>query len=351
MTNQIFPTLSFRVFLMSALVLCVCVVAGCDRSGSQQADASVGAASENEQDGADIESEEERFVVLSPALGVMLRDLGFEDSIVGRHSYDNALSRSIPAVGSHLDIDYELLVTLEPTDLFFEINSVQIPQRVKDLASQHNWQIWTYELKTLDDIAITVDDLYLKLVGFNKDPGESPQSPMDVLGIDLQRNSPMDVELPSARLAQAWSPMGQLAAELGRTLVLAGVDPPGAMGPGSFHGQLIERLGITPALDTGGMWQELDYEDIIHLAPDSILVFSPKEPSANDGIGEPEQPNFSQIQTQLGGIAQLPIPAVEHQRIAIIDHPLGLLPSSSFGQVADEVRRVVEAWKNRSREP
>jgi len=284
---------------------------------------------------------ESRFAVFSPALGEMLQGLGFEDSIVGKHSFDLALSDSIPVMGSHIEIDYELLITLEPTDLFFEQNTTEIPERVRTLASANGWQIWTYRLNTLDDIAGAVDDLYLKLVGF-------PEKTIDdtnFMNPDLDPTSRFEIELPSARLARAWSPIGRDAAGARRVLLLASVDPPGAMGPGSFHAQLLDRLGITPAIDDGAQWQELDYEDIIALAPDSIIVFMPRALDADDLIGEPIPMDWATISAKLGGIARLPIPAAENHQIAIIDDPLGLLPSTSLARVADEIRAAIEGWK------
>jgi len=317
--------------LIGVLAACSKSPAGAAKSKAQQGQT---------QQAGDVES---RFAVFSPAIGVMLRDLGFEDSIVGKHTYDTALSDSIAVVGSHIDVDYEMLITLSPTDLFFEINTIEIPTRVKDLAAENDWQIWTYELKTLDDIATTIDDLYLKLVGFR----EKKIDDGNFLEIDIDPSAKFDIELPSARLANAWSPIGRPASAAGRMLVLASVDPPGAMGPGSFHAQLIDRLGVLPAITDGAMWQELDFEDMIELAPESILVFMPKPSDEQDLIGEPEPMSWAQIKSKAGGIADLPIPAAEHQRIAIIEHPLGLLPSSSLGQVADEVVAAIEGWYRR----
>ncbi len=327
------PHFYSRILFLLALVLMV----GCSKSPPDSASSS----SAKEK----IEQSESRFVVFSPAIGVMLRDLGFEDSIVGKHAYDTALSDSIAVVGSHIDIDYEMLITLSPSDVFFERNSVAIPERVRALAAEHDWQIWTYELKTLDDIATTIDDLYLKLVGFN----EKQVDDDNILDFDIDPTIKFDVELPSARLARSWSPIGRAASGAGRTLILASVDPPGAMGPGSFHAQLIGRLGIEEAIVDGGMWQELDFEDMIDLAPDSILVFMPSNPGSDDLIGEPEPRSWAQIQAKVGEIASLPIPAVENQRIAIIEHPLGLLPSSSLGQVADEIALAVRNWHEQAR--
>lgn len=298
--------------------------------------------------GANSQSEtetEERFAVFSPAIGVMLRDLGFEDDIVGRHSYDTALSSSIPVVGTHLEIDDEMLINVEPNVLIFEDNSVGVPDRIASLAKERGWAIWTFKLESLDDIATTLDDLYLRLVGF---PGDA-NSDNDPTTFEIDPTKRFEVDLPSARLARAWSPIGRDAACAGRTLLLAGVDPPGALGPGSFHAQMIERMGLTNALDSGGMWQELDLEDIAELAPDSILIFDPRE--ADSGIGEPVPLSWGEIEAALGPIASLPIPAVRSRRVGVITHPQALLPSSTLGQVGDEVRKTLAGWCERVVEP
>lgn len=291
------------------------------------------------------EPESPRFAVFSPAIGVMLRDLGFEDDIVGRHSYDNALSASIPVVGSHIDIDDEMLITADPTVLIFEENSIAIPDRIRALAKEREWVIWTYTLESLDDIATTMDDLYLKLVGFPQDANNDN----DPTTFAIDPTKRFDIELPSARLVRSWSPLGNDASIAGRTLILAGTEPAGALGPGSFHAQMIERMGISPALVEGGMWQELDLEDLVALAPESILIFSPQDDTQS--VGEPEPITWSQITQTLGPIATLDLPAIRTQRVGIITHPQALLPSSTLGQVADEIRKTLATWRERPNEP
>lgn len=283
--------------------------------------------------------EEPRFAVFSPAIGIMLRDLGFEDQIVGRHSFDTALSESIPVVGSHIEIDDEMLIRTEPTILIFERNSVGVPERINALAEERGWSVWTYPLESLDDIAHTIDDLYLKLVGFPEDANRDGDP--TTFAVDPAKR--FEVELPSARLARAWSPIGRGAQAAGRTLLLAGTDPAGALGPGSFHAQMVERMGITNALSDGGMWQELDLEDLVELAPDSILIFDPRD--EQPAIGEPEPMAWGEIEAALGPIASLPIPAVEDRRVGVISHPQALLPSSTLAQVADEIRDTLAKWR------
>jgi len=321
-------------FILASLVLIALVA--CSKSTSN-ADPST-----NDQSK---EPESPRFAVFSPAIGVMLRDLGFEDDIVGRHAYDNALSTSIPVVGSHIDIDDEMLITADPTVLIFEENTIAIPDRIRTLAEDRGWVIWTYTLESLDDIATTMDDLYLKLVGFPQDANNDN----DPTTFEVDPTKRFDIELPSARLVRSWSPMGNDASISGRTLILAGTDPAGALGPGSFHAQMIERMGIAPALVDGGMWQELDLEDLIALAPDSILVFAPQENTQS--VGEPAPMTWSEITQTLGPIATLDLPAIRDRRVGVITHPQGLLPSSTLGQVADEIRKTLATWRERSIEP
>lgn len=328
-------------FILSLVFLCMvlCTLVACgSNASSSQSQGGKGAPG-------DELSSEPRFAVFSPAIGVMLRDLGFEDQIVGRHSFDTALSESIPVVGSHIEIDDEMLIEVEPTILIFQRGSVEIPERITALAEQRGWAIWTYQLESLDDIATTLDDLYLKLVGFPADANNDG----DPTTFEVDPTKRFEIELPSARLARAWSPMGRDAQVAGRTLLLAGTDPAGALGPGSFHAQLVERMGIAKALTSGGMWQELDLEDLIELAPDSILIFDPRDDEAM--IGEPEPITWAQVEAALGPIASLPIPAIEQRRVGVIDHPQALLPSSTLAQVADQIRKTLADWRERAGEP
>lgn len=316
--------------LISMLIACL-LLAACSK-GTPSSQGSDNAGSEA--------AVEPRFAVFSPAIGVMLRDLGFEDDIVGRHSYDTALSASIPVVGSHIEIDDELLINAEPTILIFEENTIAIPQRIRDLAKDRGWAIWTYKLESLDDIALTIDDLYLKLVGFPSDAN----SDGDPTTFEVNPTKRFEVDLPSARLSRAWRPIGPGADTAGRTLLLAGTDPAGALGPGSFHAQMIDRMGIENAITDGAMWQEFDLEDLVELAPDSIILFAPEPDQAL--IGEREAMAWSNIEPMLGPIAALPIPAIEHRRVCVVTHPQALLPSTTLAQVADEIRLWIETLED-----
>ncbi len=276
---------------------------------------------------------EYRFVVLSPAIAVMLVDLGFEDQIVGKHAWDMVLSDSVPAVGSQAGVDYESLLRANPTHVFFQRTTNSVPARVEAMAKEHGWVVVTIPLDTLDDIAVGADDLYMRFVGVR-----------DLEADEIDPSARFaEVRMPSEALARAWSDLGPIADRAGRVLVLGSVEPPGAMGPGSFHVQLIERLGATPAIVEGGMWQELDFEDLVRLNPDSIILFSPRVPDESD-LFAPVEALETDVSAYFGKIGELEINAVCAGRLAVIDDPLGLLPSTSFGKIGERVAEVLRRW-------
>ncbi len=311
-----------RLFLHILTALAACAMLGCDATTDEQARSAARSA----------DLPPTRIVVLSPALGVILRDLGMEDDIVGKHAWDMALAGSIPAVGTHDDPDLESILRLRPSHLVVQEMEARVPESLRRMAAEQGWTLWSFPLLTLDDIATSADDLHMRLVG---EPARDPTT--------IDPTEHLARERPSARLADAWSDRGAPARAAGRVLLLAGVDPAGAMGPGSFHHQLIERLGAAPALSTGGPWQELDHEDILRLAPDAILLFRPA-PTDPNPVGLRARPTRAEALAALGGIAGLDIPAVREGRVAIIDHPLGLLPASSLAEVADEIAQAFEHW-------
>ncbi|MCC5823714.1 MAG: ABC transporter substrate-binding protein [Phycisphaerales bacterium] len=305
--------------LLTAILACLSL--GCDPRANATANAETRDA-----------AKETRIIALAPALGVILQDLGLEDDIVGKHAWDMALGRSIPAVGTHDDPDLEAILRLKPTHIVVQDMETRVPESLRRTAEREGWTLWGFPLLTLDDIATTTDELHLRLVG---EPARDPRT--------IDPTEHLARERPSARLADAWSDRGAPARAAGRILLLANVDPAGAMGPGSFHHQLIERLGARPAITAGGPWQELDHEDILRLAPDAILLFRPT-PVDHHAVGERPRPTAAEAMAALRGIGSLDIPAVRAGRVAIIDHPLGLLPASSLAEVAEEIAQAFEDW-------
>ena len=280
------------------------------------------------------QTDEFRIAALAPAIAVTLRDLGHEDTIVARHDFDLICSDSIPKAGSSLGWDLEALIAARPTHLVMQRTATApIPAPRTAAAETHNGPLIARPRDTLDDVANLADDLRYLIEG----PPERDPAILDP-------TESLAHTQPSERLARAWRDRGPIADRAGRVLILGSLDPPAAMGPGSFHHQLITRMGMTPAITDGAMWIELDYEDLIALAPDSILVFSPRQRPDDARFGLPEPTIGDSALETLGPIADLPIPAIDGARVAVIDHPLALLPSTALADVALEIERVLESW-------
>lgn len=297
---------------------------GCDAGKTQPTDDA----------GTPIDEQSLRIVVLAPALGVICEDLGLRERIVGKHAWDMTLPDSVPVVGTHDDPDLEAILRADPTHILLQDMQARVPASLTEMAEREGWTVWAFPLLTLDDIAECMDEIHLRIRGL----GDTEPDLFNPETFDPTNR--LAKELPSARLADAWRDRGEPALAAGRVLLLASTDPPGAMGPGSFHHQLLGRLGATPALTDGGPWQELDHEDILRLAPDAIIVFRPRARDA-----EPVRLTTDDALAALGGIADLDIPAVRARRVAVIDDPLGLLPASSLAGVAEAMGEAFERWE------
>jgi ABC-type Fe3+-hydroxamate transport system substrate-binding protein len=255
-----------------------------------------------------------RIVALSPALAIMLRDLGVSEHIVGRHGWDMVLDKSVPVCGDQGGIDYEALIRTEPTHILLEWGSRPLPDRLDSLAGANNWEVANYTLLTLDDLEGAADDLERRFA-----PDASPAPAL------------------AERMAAAWSTREGLYR--GRVLLLISADPPAALGPGSFHHQILERIGGQPAFTEGSPYITMDAEDVLRLAPDAIILISPRSPEAPS-----RETSAEDVRAILGGLGGLDIPAVGDGRLALIDDPLSLTPSSAMIAFADDLARILAGW-------
>ena len=259
----------------------------------------------------------DRLVVLSPGLAATLVDLGVADTIAGRHAYDMALDPSVPICGDQSGVDYEKLLTLRPTHVLLEWGERPLPERLVSLASDRGWELVNYRLRTLDELIDTSDDLARRFA-----PDRRP---------------------PSARFDEALRREPGLES-LGPVLLLASVDPPSVVGPGSFHHDILVRLGGVPAIGAdhpmAAMWIELDAEDVLTLDPGAIVLIRPRPGASTD----PGTPARRPKPGELGAIGRLPIRAVELGRLGVIEQPLALTPSTAMIDLADQLRATLRAW-------
>lgn len=266
-----------------------------------------------------------RIVALSPALAIIIRDLGFESQIVGRHAYDLVLDPSIPSCGELGTIDYEALLKTNPTHIFIQWGAQELPPRLLELAKEHNWVVQNLNPLSLDQIEEAANSIDKSLFAFSTgDPAEHPTPP-----------PPFEDEM-----RRAWSDRGPAMKSAGKILLVSGTKPIGALGPGSFHQQLLQRLGATAVPQSGGPWITLDTEDLAHLAPDGIIIFAPRPPRSP----APAPATPDQLIALFGRAGELDIPAFKNKHVALIDDPLSLTPSTAMIPVADEIARILSDW-------
>lgn len=281
-----------------------------------------------------------RLVALSPAIGLMLQDLGLEDRLVGTHDFDDASGSSIPRVGSLDGIDYEALLAARPTHVLVELSADRpLPDRLVSLGADRGWEVRRIgSIETVDDIARVVDDLYLSFVA----PPRAGSA--NAIGFRDPADR-FEGSLPSEAFARAIADRGPRVGGAGRVLLLGAAAPPSAFGPGSFHAQILERIGGTTAVPEGGLWQEMDAEDVLRLRPDGIVLVAPRDRTDADRFGEPAPAGVEEALTRLGRVGELPIPAVRNGRVALIDDPHALKPAaSSMGRFAERLASILEGW-------
>jgi ABC-type Fe3+-hydroxamate transport system substrate-binding protein len=248
-----------------------------------------------------------------------MKDLGFAELIVGRHAFDIASPRTVPAVGDESGPDYELLLTLRPTHVLLQLGQREIPSRLAALASERGWLLRDYPLLTLADIRTLATDLDRT---FRPDQTGPPPPLLARLDASLAHRPGLD--------------------RAGRVLLLANASPPGVLGPGSFHVQMLESIGGTSAVREGGPWLRLDAEDVLAIAPDGIIFFDPPE---GDAASTPAaQPDVNAALARLGRVGTLDIPAIRSRHVAVIVDPQCLTPSSAMMRTADEMATILRRW-------
>ncbi|HYE61673.1 MAG TPA: ABC transporter substrate-binding protein [Phycisphaerales bacterium] len=264
-----------------------------------------------------------RVVVHSPAVGVIVRDLGRAEMVVGRHGHDIVLPRSLPVVGSQEGFDYEALLRARPTHVIAQWGSRELPTRLVEMSKANGWQLLDTRLLSLSDVR------------------------SDTVAVDAFLCAARGVMPPSAecttlveRMDRAWTTRGEGFKELGRVLLLVSASPPAAFGPGSCHHEVLERIGGVPAITEGSAYIELDTERLLRIAPEVIVLVSPR------GYGvEASEETRARGAAKLEALRGLRVPAVERGRVAVIDDPLAQLPSTSMIGFAEELAGVLEGMR------
>lgn len=247
-----------------------------------------------------------RLAVLSPALADTIRDLGAENAIVGRHGWDAFTAQTVPAVGSESGLDYESLLRVRPTCVLLQEGAKGVPPRLSELADANRWRVATVPLLRLEDVRTSIGAL-ASLAGASAEASDAL----------------------SGRFDAAMAAVPGFRERAGRVLVLISTDPPAAAGPGSFHHEILSRLGATPIPNDGTAFQQLSIEGVMRLDPDSIIVLAP------GGNDRPES---------LGKLREVGLRAVRDRRVLVVTDARAHLPSTGLVRVAEVIRAGVMAW-------
>lgn len=323
------------LFLMVGVLLGSTALVACEKkqpassNGSSTSTTTSPAATARATPVTPVSSPTPRIVVLSPALAAVMQDLGLEPAIVGRHGWDIALPSSLPVCGDQAGVDLEALLKVQPTHIVIQWGERELPTPLVALADARSWTIINLNPLALDDIVGVTRELNRVFA-----PAIEHQAASERAKATLA-----NLEAACARKDEAvWN---------GRVLLLAATNPAAALGPGSWHADVLDRMGGVGAISQGKAYQTLDAEDLIRLAPQGIVLIQPRaasEPAlpARNVVRDME---LAELSNRLGPIANLDLPAIRTGRVAIIDEPLALTPGTSIIQFRQRLREILKAWK------
>ena len=229
--------------------------------------------------------------------------------MVGRHSFDSWSDPSIPAVGDNLGIDYERLILARPDAVVMEANATALPGRLRGLAEDRGFRVERVAVLSLDDVRSAIGRMDRLTRGVGVD------APLSVEALEMR-----------ARFDEALSEDAAAARGLGRVLIVGSVSPLSVTGPGSFHHDLVERIGADALPDEGASWIRLSAEDAAALGPDTVVVLSPGDPGLDAASA---MPAFSRLLPGVFG---------EAGGVVVVSGEESMLPGAGLMGVAEALK-------------
>jgi iron complex transport system substrate-binding protein len=196
-----------------------------------------------------------RIVSLSPSTTEAMVAIGGRDELVGRSRYCDFPPdvTALPQVGGFVDPNFEAIVALHP-DLVVGARGPagrQITDRLEALG-----------IKTYFPETESLDGIDAMILGLGTRTGHD-KGAVDVVGSIRTKEAAV-----RAKLEGVVHP---------RTLLIFGLGPIVAAGPGGFPDEMLRSAGATNVVTAGGAYPTLGMEHILALAPDLILDASMQE--------------------------------------------------------------------------
>ena len=254
-----------------------------------------------------------RVITFSPAITQIARKLGKQDLVVGvdKFSYDYLpvdLKKKIKIAGDMLNINSEIFISLNPTDVIFQSLDTKKLAHIREFIPKT--KVSVIKINNLQDITNAV-----KKVG-------------DILDAKKQAD--------------------QIIANFERKkLMLKGVakDKPSVLfmsadynnlcaGEGTFIDDLLKIAGAKNAAKSilgNKKWKNVEVETIINAAPEVMIVW------ASNKIKVEKLRKFWQ--------KQIEIPAVKNKRLYFVTDPRWVLPGADYAEIIPELIKILTPVK------
>ena len=288
-----------------------------------------------------------RIVALAPGLTETLRRIGIGSKIVGRHGFDAWTDPTILVCGDQGGIDAEMLRRANPTHLYLQWGDRQLPSSIKSIAADQHWIVRNFTLLSLDQIQAAAAAMYTDVRATCDTP-----SARAALGIDAETfaDSPVG-KLWQSATAQLTGDAAAAFAGLGPIMLLySDREPVAAAGPGSYHHEILTRLGCRQAILTGAAYQVLDRETLRRTSPAIVVVLKPRKPVAvltatqTPNTALTEQPATNQPATNQPALRRaLGFDESALTRVVIIDDPLAFVPGLNLIDLVEELKKKLLA--------
>jgi len=268
-----------------------------------------------------------RVVSLAPALTQMMVDMGQENLLVGVAQHDPFAATSLPVVGHWQDINTELLLSLRPTHVLTMTGrrATPLPLLVK-LAPSCGFKLVAYRSPlSVSDISQTIFDQQEPALAAD---GLSPRC----LGVVL--NAMDSAKRLVAQMALELDHVRRVTADLAkpRVLMVIGVNPLMASGPGTVHDQLLSYCGAQNAAGNATVGAPVyDKERLLEANPDVVLMLLPHAVALGPIDTDP----------RLALFRGLSIEAVKQDRVVLVSDPQVQLTSSGVGRIAMAMAKAI----------
>ncbi|MEQ9454606.1 MAG: ABC transporter substrate-binding protein [Phycisphaeraceae bacterium] len=273
----------------------------------------------------DVFGEPQRIASLAPALSRMIVDLGAGDRLVAVSEYDTASPEGLPVLGSMAAIDRERLIASRPTDLVHMGLMGGQAERLPGIAERLGCRVHGFAYPNRVEEVMDLLAPSPLLVGASE-VVEARVTVGGVLGLEAEA-AELRAEL-EGRLERVRAAVAGL--ERRRVLLVFGVEPVAASGPGTVLDQMLVMAGGRNALgERGATYQTLDFELLHTTSPEVVFLLLPGASA------------LTEDDARLVPWVRAETPAGRDGAVYLFGQREVLLPSTRLVGVVEEMARVL----------